>query len=258
MTPKVDTGDLLDTQGVAEILGLAHRNTVTQSTAVQRYAETRLRPRPGPREALAAPRNRTLGHNPGELADAHVLGVASVVDQRSQERSEAPAAIGEPYQRWDLLFERSTAGRENRFRSRSGLRDAPPRAEDRRLTPATICCSSFRNSAQRLPVSAGSPGCEKRTTRRSPAVTTTPPTPPLRRGKPAAPRPTKPAARRLTSASRRFACASSGRCIRPPSAPRQLSAWRCDRSRLPPRALHRAAKQSPDIGMREHESARAG
>ncbi len=30
MTPKVDTEDLLDTQGVAEILGLAHRNTVTQ------------------------------------------------------------------------------------------------------------------------------------------------------------------------------------------------------------------------------------
>ena len=30
MAPKVDTEDLLDTQGVAEILGLAHRNTVTQ------------------------------------------------------------------------------------------------------------------------------------------------------------------------------------------------------------------------------------
>jgi hypothetical protein len=30
VTPKVDTEDLLDTQGVADILGLAHRNTVTQ------------------------------------------------------------------------------------------------------------------------------------------------------------------------------------------------------------------------------------
>jgi glutathione-regulated potassium-efflux system ancillary protein KefG len=30
VAPKVDTDDLLDTQGVAEILGLAHRNTVTQ------------------------------------------------------------------------------------------------------------------------------------------------------------------------------------------------------------------------------------
>jgi len=30
MSPKIDTDDLLDTQGVAEILGLAHRNTVTQ------------------------------------------------------------------------------------------------------------------------------------------------------------------------------------------------------------------------------------
>jgi predicted DNA-binding transcriptional regulator AlpA len=30
LAPKVDTEDLLDTQGVAEILGLAHRNTVTQ------------------------------------------------------------------------------------------------------------------------------------------------------------------------------------------------------------------------------------
>ena len=30
MAPKVDIEDLLDTQGVAEILGLAHRNTVTQ------------------------------------------------------------------------------------------------------------------------------------------------------------------------------------------------------------------------------------
>jgi hypothetical protein len=32
---KVDTKDLLDTQGVAEILGLAHRNTVLQYQ--QRY-----------------------------------------------------------------------------------------------------------------------------------------------------------------------------------------------------------------------------
>jgi predicted DNA-binding transcriptional regulator AlpA len=30
VTPKIDTDDLLDTQGVAEILGLAHRNTVSQ------------------------------------------------------------------------------------------------------------------------------------------------------------------------------------------------------------------------------------
>ncbi|HUA46022.1 MAG TPA: hypothetical protein VMA77_12380 [Solirubrobacteraceae bacterium] len=37
MAPKVDTEDLLDTQGVAEILGLAHRNTVTQYQ--RRYAD---------------------------------------------------------------------------------------------------------------------------------------------------------------------------------------------------------------------------
>ena len=37
MTPKIDTADLLDTQGVAEILGLAHRNTVTQYQ--RRYAD---------------------------------------------------------------------------------------------------------------------------------------------------------------------------------------------------------------------------
>ena len=37
MTPKVDTEDLLDTQAVAEILGLAHRNTVTQYQ--RRYAD---------------------------------------------------------------------------------------------------------------------------------------------------------------------------------------------------------------------------
>ena len=30
MTPRVDTEDLIDTQGVADILGLAHRNTVLQ------------------------------------------------------------------------------------------------------------------------------------------------------------------------------------------------------------------------------------
>ena len=30
MSQKIDTEDLLDTQGVADILGLAHRNTVTQ------------------------------------------------------------------------------------------------------------------------------------------------------------------------------------------------------------------------------------
>ena len=41
MTPKVDTEDLLDTQGVAEILGLAHRNTVLQYQ--QRYSDM---PRP--------------------------------------------------------------------------------------------------------------------------------------------------------------------------------------------------------------------
>ena len=38
--------------------------------------------------------------------------------------------------------------------------------------------------------------------------------------------PTKAAARRLTLASRRSACASSGRCSRPPGAAGQLSAWR--------------------------------
>lgn len=37
MAPKVDTEDLIDTQGVAEILGLAHRNTVTQYQ--RRYAD---------------------------------------------------------------------------------------------------------------------------------------------------------------------------------------------------------------------------
>ncbi len=41
MTPRVDTEDLLDTQGVAEILGLAHRNTVLQYQ--QRYSDM---PRP--------------------------------------------------------------------------------------------------------------------------------------------------------------------------------------------------------------------
>jgi hypothetical protein len=30
VTPRVDTEDLLDTQGVADILHLAHRNTVSQ------------------------------------------------------------------------------------------------------------------------------------------------------------------------------------------------------------------------------------
>jgi predicted DNA-binding transcriptional regulator AlpA len=35
VTPKVATEDLLDTQGVAEILGLAHRNTVHEYQ--QRY-----------------------------------------------------------------------------------------------------------------------------------------------------------------------------------------------------------------------------
>ncbi len=34
---RVETGDLLDTQGVAEILGLAHRNTVLQYQ--QRYED---------------------------------------------------------------------------------------------------------------------------------------------------------------------------------------------------------------------------
>lgn len=37
MTPRVDTEDLLDTQGVAEILGLAHRNTVLHYQ--QRYSD---------------------------------------------------------------------------------------------------------------------------------------------------------------------------------------------------------------------------
>jgi glutathione-regulated potassium-efflux system ancillary protein KefG len=37
VTPRVATEDLLDTQGVAEILGLAHRNTVLQYQ--QRYGD---------------------------------------------------------------------------------------------------------------------------------------------------------------------------------------------------------------------------
>jgi glutathione-regulated potassium-efflux system ancillary protein KefG len=41
VAPKIDTDDLLDTQGVAEILGLAHRNTVSQYQ--RRYADM---PRP--------------------------------------------------------------------------------------------------------------------------------------------------------------------------------------------------------------------
>jgi hypothetical protein len=41
VTPRVSTEDLLDTQGVAEILGLAHRNTVSQYQ--RRYSEM---PRP--------------------------------------------------------------------------------------------------------------------------------------------------------------------------------------------------------------------
>jgi hypothetical protein len=41
MSPKVDTEDLLDAQGVADILHLAHRNTVSQYQ--QRYDDM---PRP--------------------------------------------------------------------------------------------------------------------------------------------------------------------------------------------------------------------
>jgi predicted DNA-binding transcriptional regulator AlpA len=41
MSPKVDTEDLLDAQGVADILQLAHRNTVSQYQ--QRYDDM---PRP--------------------------------------------------------------------------------------------------------------------------------------------------------------------------------------------------------------------
>lgn len=41
MSPQVATEDLVDTQGVAEILGLAHRNTVLQYQ--QRYNDM---PRP--------------------------------------------------------------------------------------------------------------------------------------------------------------------------------------------------------------------
>lgn len=41
MAPRVATEDLLDTEGVAEILGLAHRNTVLQYQ--QRYEDM---PRP--------------------------------------------------------------------------------------------------------------------------------------------------------------------------------------------------------------------
>ena len=62
----------------------------------------------------------------------------------------------------------------------NGLRDSPPRAEDRRLTrrpsPAHPC-GKRRPANPRSP--AGRPGCEKRTPRRSPAVTTMPPTPPM-------------------------------------------------------------------------------
>lgn len=41
MTPKVDTEDLIDARGVAELLGLAHRNTV--SVYQRRYEDM---PRP--------------------------------------------------------------------------------------------------------------------------------------------------------------------------------------------------------------------
>lgn len=41
MTPRVDTEDLIDAQGVAELLGLAHRNTVSQYQ--RRYSDM---PRP--------------------------------------------------------------------------------------------------------------------------------------------------------------------------------------------------------------------
>lgn len=41
MTPTVNTGDLIDARGVAEILGLKHRNTVSEYQA--RYPEM---PRP--------------------------------------------------------------------------------------------------------------------------------------------------------------------------------------------------------------------
>lgn len=41
MTPEVNTEDLIDAQGIAELLGLAHRNTV--STYQKRYPDM---PRP--------------------------------------------------------------------------------------------------------------------------------------------------------------------------------------------------------------------
>ena len=41
MAPRVNTEDLIDSQGVAEILGLSHRNTVT--TYLRRYPDM---PRP--------------------------------------------------------------------------------------------------------------------------------------------------------------------------------------------------------------------
>lgn len=41
MTPRVDTEDLIDARGVAELLGLAHRNTV--SVYQRRYPDM---PRP--------------------------------------------------------------------------------------------------------------------------------------------------------------------------------------------------------------------
>ena len=61
-----------------------------------------------------------------------------------------------------------------------GLRDSPPRAEDRRLTrppSAAHRCGKRRPANPRSP--ADRPGCEKRTPRRLPAVTTMPPTPPM-------------------------------------------------------------------------------
>jgi hypothetical protein len=80
VSPKVDTEDLLDTQGVAEILGLAHRNTVTQYQ--RRYADM---PKPvfdlGPgRVKLWLRPESNTGRQLKRLADTHVLSAGSVVD----------------------------------------------------------------------------------------------------------------------------------------------------------------------------------
>jgi len=54
MAPQVATEDLIDAQGVADVLGLSHRNTVSPVPAsVRRYAPARPRPWSRSRQALA-------------------------------------------------------------------------------------------------------------------------------------------------------------------------------------------------------------